>query len=79
MASAELVLQLRSRREGRSLRQFARDLGVSHALLGLLLQGRYSLGPSAARRIVAVYPELRPLLADAVLETPATTLMEETA
>ena len=66
-----LVVRLRERQNGRSLRVFARELGVSHSLLGLLLAGKYSLGTDAARRILAVYPDLRPLLAEAVLETPA--------
>jgi hypothetical protein len=71
VASDGLVTHLRERQNGRSLRVFARELGVSHSLLGLLLAGRYSLGPIAARRIEAAYPELHPLLADAVMETPA--------
>lgn len=76
MAQEALLIALRCRRDGRSLRAYARHLGVSTALLGLLLQGRYSLGSSAARRIAAVYPELLDLLADAVMDPPTTTVKE---
>jgi transcriptional regulator with XRE-family HTH domain len=62
---------LREKMAGRTQRSFAAELGVSPALLSLVLRGKYSIGVSAARRIVAAYPELRPLLQEAVMETPA--------
>jgi len=69
--SETVPVLLRERMGERSQRSFAAELGVSPALLSLVLRGKYSIGVSAARRILAVYPELRPLLNEAVMETPA--------
>ena len=67
MDRARVAALLRERQGDRSQRAFARHLGVSPALLNLVMRGKVRLGVSGARRVLARYPELRGALADAVL------------
>lgn len=70
-ADGMVATLLRDRMGAASQREFAREVGVSEAVMSRLLRGKYRLGRSAAGRITAAFPEIRPWLALAVLETPA--------
>lgn len=69
MDASDLVVLLKHRQNGRSLRAFGHEVGVSPSLLSQLLRGHYRLGPSAARRIASAYPDLGRVLADTVAES----------
>lgn len=46
-------------RDGLSLSGMSRQLGVSHALLVYIRQGKRGFGPRLLRAIIATYPELQ--------------------
>lgn len=70
---------LRLRMGGRTQRDFAADLGISEALLSRVLRGERVFGRRSAGLIAAKFPEMRGLLAEALVGTTAADGIAEAA
>ena len=69
-SARDLVRELLGERAAayRSQVEFAETLGLDPAYLNRLLSGKTEVGPRMARRLVRHFPEMRGVLADALLE-----------
>ena len=63
-----LIQALRERQGTRPLRQFAAELDLHFANLGKVLAGKRGLSTSEAKKILAVYPELRAAVMASLLD-----------
>lgn len=54
----QVLEALRAKREGRSVRQMAHDMGMNSVTLGRILKGTRGIGPDALWQILSAYPEL---------------------
>lgn len=57
------VQKLEEKRDGKSLRRFAAELGVSHSLLSHIVRGTRQPGPRLIDAVLALYPEMAYYLA----------------
>jgi plasmid maintenance system antidote protein VapI len=67
MEDETLILALQVLQGDRTQAAFAADLGIGAPALSRLYSGEIRLGRELAARIVARYPEIRDVVADALL------------